>query len=413
MGWILLSLAIGFALGLAVAFALRLVQARTAQQLAQELFTASEQQRVAENQALADRLKAEFGGLAGEALSKNTEQFLALARERLNAEQLAGAKEIAGTREAIALDLDSKRSLIDQRLGTISDALAAQLGEVITMVQRLEGDRRHALGEVTERLNNAGEVISKLTAVTSSLREAIGSTRTRGQWGERMAEDVLRAAGFIEGVNYSKQATLIEGTRPDFTFLLPKERTLNMDVKFPLDNYLRMLDAQNDMDRVRFKKDFLKDVRARMKEVTTRAYIDPQQGTCDYALLFIPNESIYQFVHAEDAELLDAALRAQVVFCSPITLFAVLAVIRVAVDQFAMEKTSNEIVALIGAFHKQWGMFTESLERVGKRIEDAGREYETCAGTRRRMLERPLKKIEELRSQQQLPVVDEQLAMEA
>lgn len=392
MGWQILALAIGFVLGVAVSFALRIIQARTADQLTAKLFEASEQQRQAEVAAVVENVKQSFGGLSLEALSKITDQFLALAGERLASANDAGARE-----------LETKRGLIDQRLATIADAMTSELAKVSTTVQALEKDRRQAFGEISERLNNAGQVITQLTTVTTSLREAIGSTKTRGQWGERMAEDVLRAAGFIDGVNYVKQTTLVDGTRPDFTFMLPKDRTLNMDVKFPLDNYVRMLDSQTEMDQMRFKKAFLSDVRLRMKEVTGRNYIDAQQGTCDYAILFIPNESIYQFIHAEDGDLLENALRSRVVFCSPITLFAVLAVIRLAVDQFAMERTSNEILALIGAFHKQWAMFSEQVEKVGKRIDESAKEFEVLNGVRRRQIERPLKKIEELRSQSELP----------
>jgi DNA recombination protein RmuC len=392
MVWTLIALVIGFALGLAAAFALRLVQARTADTLARELFEKSETLRQNEIQAVLNQVKQSFGGLSLEALGKNTEQFLALAAEKLSTEREAGVRE-----------LDGKKGLIDQRLGVLAESMTAELGKVTTLVQSLENDRRQAFGEVSERIKSTGEHILQLAAVTGSLREALSSTKARGQWGERMAEDVLRAAGFIDGVNYLKQSTLVDGTRPDFTFLLPKDRTLNMDVKFPLDNYLRLLEATSEIEQARLKRAFLADVRARMKEITTRAYVDPATGTCDYVLLFIPNEGIYSFIHDADPDLLDAGLRNRVVFCSPITLFAVLAVIRLAVDQFAMEKTSNEVLALIGSFHKQWSLLVEQIERVGKRIEDASKEFEVLNGVRRRQIERPLRKIEDLRRQRGIP----------
>ena len=92
------------------------------------------------------------------------------------------------------------------------------------------------------------------------------------------------------------------------------------------------------------------------------------------------------------------------VFCSPITLFAVLAVIRQAVDNFSLEQTSNEILSLLGSFKKQWGEFLKKLELVGKRITDAQKEYEILTMTRRRQLEKPLEKLELLRTQRGLPV---------
>jgi DNA recombination protein RmuC len=410
IGTLIAVFIIGCGIGIAIGFYLRARTSKSAEtlaaELAQHIYEANEQQRQAQVEMVVDSLKQNFsmvvenvkqsfGGLSLDALNKMSDQFLAVAGERLGAERDAGAREIG-----------SARSLIDQRLASLQEGMTAKLAEVTSLVKSLEGDRRQSMGEVSQRLEHAGEQIVQLTGITRSLREALSSTKTRGQWGERMAEDVLRAAGLIDGVNYIKQVTLVEGTRPDFTFILPKERTLNMDVKFPFENYLRYLEAETEIDQARYKKAFLADVRLRMKEVATRAYIDPDQGTCDYALLFIPNESIYQFIHAEDSELLDVALRNRVVFCSPITLFAVLAVIRTAVDQFAMEKTANEILAVIAGFRKQWGLFVEQMDKVGKRIEDAQKEFQTLSGVRQRQLERPMAKIEELRTGQEV-IADE------
>ncbi len=111
--------------------------------------------------------------------------------------------------------------------------------------------------------------MNSLTENTRQLREALASQKVRGQWGERMAEDVLHLAGFLEGVNYRRQATLAgSGGRPDFTFLLPNGLVMHMDVKFPLDNYVRFLEAESDLDRRRHRDQFLRDVRDRVRELT-------------------------------------------------------------------------------------------------------------------------------------------------
>ena len=82
--------------------------------------------------------------------------------------------------------------------------------------------------------------------------------KKRGEWGERMAEDILRLVGLVEGINYIKQKTL-EGSsgRPDYTFFLPNSMKINMDVKFPLDNYQNYLDAQTDHDKKDLKRNCL------------------------------------------------------------------------------------------------------------------------------------------------------------
>ena len=142
-----------------------------------------------------------------------------------------------------------------------------------------------------------------------------------------------------------------------------------MDVKFPLNNYLRFLEAGSDVERERCRKEFLRDVRLRLKEVTSRDYVDPAANTVDCVLLFIPNEQVYAFIQEQDRTILDDALRNKVVFCSPLTLFAVLAVIRQAVDNFRLSQTSHEILELLQAFDKQWSKFVDQMDKVGRSLK--------------------------------------------
>jgi DNA recombination protein RmuC len=109
-------------------------------------------------------------------------------------------------------------------------------------------------------------------------------------------------------------------------------------------------------------------------------------------------EQVYGFIHEHDPFLLDEALRQKVVLCSPLTLYAVLAVIRQAAENFRLEQTSREILSLLGAFRKEWPRYSEVMERMGKRLEEAMKQYEALASTRTRKLERQLDKIEDLRS---------------
>ena len=164
-----------------------------------------------------------------------------------------------------------------------------------------------------------------------------------------MADDVLRAAGLLEGVNYRKQRAIAGGTIPDFTFLLPRDVELHMDVKFPVDNYLRHLEATTDAERDATCSAFLRDVRNRIKELASRGYADPTT-TPGFLLLFIPNESVYAFIQEHDGDARRHALAQGVVLCSPFTLFAVLGVVRQAVDCFLLERASDEILdALAGS----------------------------------------------------------------
>ena len=293
-------------------------------------------------------------------------------------------------------ELDGKKSLIDQQLVTMT----GELDKVTHLVRELDGGQRRAYGELSNELRRQHEGLTALSEHTQQLREALASSKARGQWGERMAEDVLRLAGLLEGVNYRKQATLGNAGRPDYTFLMPNGRVMHMDVKFPLDNYVRHLEASNEIERKQFRDQFLRDVRDRVKELTSRGYLDATDETVDCLLMFIPNEQVYAFVHEHDRAILDDAMRNKIVVCSPLTLYAVLAVVRQAVDNFQLERTSSEILALLGEFSQQWEKYAAQLEKVQQRFEQVAKEYSSLMTTRHRALQRPLDKIEHLRHEE-------------
>lgn len=376
---------LGVVLGAGIVLIINWLRRREAKEIAQELISQSESQRVQDLESLINRIKESFGALSLDALSKNTEDFLKLANETLSKQTQMGEK-----------DLEGKKKLIDQTL----EAMKGDLQRVQNLVTSFEKDREKKFGELANQLKSTAEQTGKLQETTSQLRAALANTKARGQWGERMAEDVLRLAGFVEGINYRKQKTLeTTGTRPDYTFLLPQDLTVNMDVKFPLDNYLRYLEADGESDKEGYKNQFLRDVKGRIKEVTTRDYINPEENTVDYVIVFIPNEQVYAFINENDSSLLDEALNKKVILCSPITLYAILAVIRQAVDNFSLEKTAGQILSLLGSFNKQWANFLKSLEKMGKRIDEAQKEFVVLTSTRRNQLERPLRQIEDLRKQ--------------
>jgi DNA recombination protein RmuC len=290
-------------------------------------------------------------------------------------------------------ELDGKKGLIDQQLASMN----GELGKVSELVRELEHDRHKAFGALTNELQRQHEGLNALSENTHQLREALANSRARGQWGERMAEDVLQLAGFLEGVNYRKQATLAGAGRPDYTFLLPNGLVMHMDVKFPLDNYVRYLEATNDVERARRRDHFLRDVRDRVKELTNRGYLDAADETVDCLLLFIPNEQVYAFVQENDRDAIDDAMRNKIVLCSPLTLYAVLSVVRQAVDNFRLERTSNEILALLRDFSLQWEKYSAQLDRVQQRFDGVAKEYTALMTTRHRALQRPLDKIDSLR----------------
>ena len=348
-------------------------------------------------QAMESKLSETFKALSLDALSKNSDEFLKLAEKALEAKTSEGKKE-----------LESKKELIDQNIEAIGKTLS-EVQKRIEDVGRTSGEK---FSEVTTLIKKHEDVTSKLKETTERLSHALASPKKRGEWGERMAEDIIRLIGMVEGINYMKQKTLESSSgRPDYTFFLPNNLKINMDVKFPVDNYIHYLNAEAEHDRKRFRDELLKNTKVMIKQVTTRDYINPSENTIDYVIIFIPNEQVFSFINESDTTIMDEALKQKVILCSPFTLYAVLAVIRQAVENFNLEKTASEILKLLGEFSQQWNAYKEKFRLMGERLDAAKKEYDTLITTRTNMLERPLKKIEDLRGQKAIDL-EEQLKLD-
>jgi DNA recombination protein RmuC len=333
------------------------------------------------------------------------EQTAVLQREQFGALALAA-------REQTTSELASKKDVIDARLDQVHAEMRSELTKLSEMVTTLGRSSAENFGQVTNSLQAHAEIANTLADSTRALREALANPQARGQWGERMAEDVLRLAGFVENVNYVKQTQIEGGTgRPDYTFPMPKGHALYMDVKFPMASYLRYLEVATNAERDVHLKRFLSDVRLRVKELSKRDYAgESDTPSVDYVLLFIPNEQLTGFIHEHDAGLIDEAMGQKVVLCSPLTLFAFLGVIRQAFDNFMIEQTSDEILKLLGTFSAQWRKYNDQVDSVKKKFDQVDRAFEQLTGPRRRQLEKPLRQLDELRLQRNLPVDGELFA---
>ena len=331
-----------------------------------------------------------FGNIALNALDKANENFIRTAKETLSGQVREGSTQLEG-----------KKELIDKNLENMNK----ELESVKKLMTDLETDRSAKFGELTEAIKNTNTQTQKLQSTAEQLNQALSNSRVRGQWGERMADDILHMIGFVEGVNYMKQKMIAStGSIPDFTFMLPKNLKINMDVKFPFDNFLAYLDSNTDDERETYKDKFLQDVRTKVKQISSRDYINPEQNTLDFAIMFIPNQHVYEFINESDTEMFEYALKEKVVLTSPMTLYSMLVIVRQSTDIFNLQNNINEILKVFGSFNKQWDNFTKSFDAMGKKIEDAHAEFEKLTTTRKRMLESQLKKIESLRKERGLPV---------
>lgn len=334
-------------------------------------------------ETFSSQLSAKLQESSLELFSKSTDSMLKLAGHQLSSD-----------RELINHELKHSKADLQKHFEGVSN----QLNKVAEMVSSTEREKSIQMTKLSSLIATANGQTADLLETTSSLKAILANSQARGQLGERIADDILRLAGFIEDINYVKQKALSNGSRPDFTFMLPKGLILNMDVKFPIQNYTRYIESSDKVEREKYVKAFLSDVKVCYKELAERNYHELSESV-DCVLLLIPHEQVFAFLLQEDSELFDQALKNRVITCSPMTLFAVLAVVRKAIEHFTVEKTSQEILEQLAGFRKQWDMFCQKLQSMGKRISDVQDEYDTIINTRTRLLDKQVEKIERIQQE--------------
>ncbi len=298
--------------------------------------------------------------------------------------------------------LGSRADSINSAMANVKSEMTEQLRTLGSAISSLRENNAQQYGSMEQ-------AVKTLSQRTESLNEVLSNSQARGQWGERLAEDMLRVAGFIEGVNYHKQGQIEGGGRPDYRFTMPPDRVLFMDVKFPLDKYVEYLNADSDQQRDVAKHSFVRAVSGHVDALAKRDYIDrSEHNTIDYVLMFVPNESISGFVHEVSPALIDQALERKVVLCSPLTLYAFLVVIRQAADSFHTERTAADVMKLVNNFDKQWTEYTKAVDAVADNFRKLNDSLESIVpgGTRFKKLSVPVRAIDKLRRSQGIPELE-------
>jgi DNA recombination protein RmuC len=300
----------------------------------------------------------------------------------LNNEQRKDSKE--EIESGVKGILDDNQKLLTQ--------IAKNLEKQLDDSKKEVGNLKEQNAAIREQLANTAKITEGLQVSTEGLKNLLSNNRLRGDWGEQVAEDLLLAAGFVENTNYVKQKSSGEG-RPDFTILLPDGSKLNVDAKFPFDNLIEYQEAKSEGAKNAALAKFSTAVKNKVKEVTTKDYINPQENTLDFVVMFIPNEMIFSFIYEKLPDINDYCNERKVVLAGPFGFTAVLRLVLQAYKNFKYEKGLQQIFALISKFQSEYDKYGEGMERLGKQLETVQKTYVEVEGTRSRQLTKVVDQI--------------------
>jgi DNA recombination protein RmuC len=301
------------------------------------------------------------------------------------------AKEVLSSQKnEIRTDLEGKKSAISELINEIRKDIHKNEARL----DQSDKERINSFSALKSELENYKKITGELKLSTDELKTILSNNQTRGAFGEQVAENLLKMAGFVIGQDYNKnKAQGEDNTRPDFTIFLPDKTKINIDVKFPYASLVKSVEAENAADKKRYFAAFRQDVREKIKQVSNRNYINPQEKTVDFVILFIPNEMIFSYIYDKMNDVWEEAMQKKVVMAGPFSFTAILRMIKQAYTNFRYQENLQHIIGLIQKFDTEYQKYSEEVTKLGDRISSTSKQYEVVSTTRSRQLTSVVDKI--------------------
>src|SRR5436190_16571356 len=267
--------------------------------------------------------------------------------------------------------LAARNAEMDGRLQAMTATMDRRLGELDTKVDRRLEDATKQTNALYKQLGAVGQATAHLAEQAKGLGELqqiLRPPKARGGFGELLLGQLL--ADRLPPTAYALQYGFAGGERVD-AVIKAGDHIVPIDSKFPLDNFERMGAADNDIERQQFEKLFARDVKAHVDAIASK-YIRPDEGTYDFAFMYLPSEAIYyELTCGKTGALLEYAHGKRVVPVSPTTLTAYLQVIVLGLKGLQIEKHADAIMAKCARLQTEFGKFKEDCELVGTHLDRA------------------------------------------
>lgn len=295
-------------------------------------------------------------------------------------------------KQAIYKDNENKRQAIEKMVTDLKQEIAERQKEI----RSLEQDRNKKFGEISTAIDEHRKLTQELKTTTEGLSRVLSNNQTRGQWGERIIEDILTSAGLIEKVHFERQTALgNSNVKPDITLLLPNQRKVAIDVKFPYSEIQKMSLAESKKAKADHLQAFSRDLKDKVNQIEKRGYINVEAGTLDYAIMFVPNEMLFSFINQQFPDIIDEAMAKKVMIVSPFTFLIVARTVMESYRNFMIENNLRKIIGHIHDFTQEWDRFTKEFDKFDDTITKMRTAFDQIHSTRYKRMSMRIRRIEE------------------
>jgi len=261
---------------------------------------------------------------------------------------------------------------INEHLVSSQNAINQQLGST----NRVIADVHQRLGSLSETAKNIQEIGKDI----SSLQDILRAPKLRGNLGEYLLEDLLRQ--ILPSENWRMKHSFRNGTQVDAIITLGGS-IIPIDSKFPLESFQRMTVAEAAADKARFKREFVKSIKGRIDEIASR-YINPDEGTFDFALMYVPAENVFYEIIVTDEltdktyEIFHYAVQRHVIPVSPNSFYSYLMAIAYGLRGFRIEQRAKTIIGELARVRDAFAAYAADFEVLGKHIKNASAKFDDC-----------------------------------
>lgn len=310
--------------------------------------------------------------------------------QKLHDLQLANQGILKSDKEAIYKDNTNKKEAIESLIRDLKKDIEDRQSEI----RELEKDRNKKFGDIQRSLEEHRSITQELKTSTETLGKVLSNNQIRGAWGEKIIEEILNNAGLVESIHYQKQKILGKSTvKPDITLLLPNGRKVSVDVKFPYAQIQQASDSTNQIQKQEHIKLFEKDIREKLNQIEKRGYINIEEGTLDYAIMFVPNEMLFSFINQKFPGVIDEAMDRKIMIVSPFTFLIVARTVMESYKNFMVENNLRKIVKHIQEFAVEWEKFEGEFSKFDEAISRLRKDFDQVANVRYKKMSIKIKRI--------------------